>query len=133
MGKRIIVGENVEGLPISEAVQAGGFVFFSGLVAADSEGRVIPGGIVAETDHILHQVEATLSSIGASLSDVVKVNAVITNPEDFDGFNAAYRRHFHTKPPARITTCARLLIGARVELDFVAYVGDMNGETRSSS
>jgi 2-iminobutanoate/2-iminopropanoate deaminase len=124
MAKSIIVGENVEGLPISEAVQAGGFVFFSGLVAADNEGRVIPGGIVAETDHIIHQVESTLRSIGASLSDVVKVNAVITNPEDFDGFNSAYRKRFHTKPPARITTCAQLLIDARIELDLVAYIGD---------
>jgi 2-iminobutanoate/2-iminopropanoate deaminase len=124
MAKSIIVGENVEGLPISEAVQAGGFVFFSGLVAADNEGRVIPGGIVAETDHIIHQVESTLRSIGASLSDVVKVNAVITNPEDFDGFNFAYRKRFHTKPPARITTCAQLLIDARIELDLVAYIGD---------
>jgi 2-iminobutanoate/2-iminopropanoate deaminase len=124
MGKSIIVGENVEGLPISEAVQAGGFEFFSGLVAADTEGRIIPGGIVAETNHIIHQVETTLKSIGASLSDVVKVNAVITNPNDFDGFNSAYRKHFHTKPPARITTYAQLLIDARVELDLVAYVGD---------
>jgi enamine deaminase RidA (YjgF/YER057c/UK114 family) len=124
MGKTIIVGENVEGLPISEAVQAGGFVFFSGLVAADEEGRVIPGGIAAETDHILHQVQTTLRRIGASLADIVKVNAVITNPDDFDGFNSAYRKHFHTKPPARITTCAQLLINARVELDLVAYIGD---------
>ena len=125
MGKTIIVGETVEGLPISEVVQAGGFIFFSGLVAADAEGRVITGGIAAETDHIFRQVETTLQSIGASLSDVVKVNAVLTNPNDFDGFNATYRKHFHTKPPARITTCAQLLIDARVELDLVAYVGDL--------
>jgi 2-iminobutanoate/2-iminopropanoate deaminase len=125
MGKTIIVGENVEGLPISEAVQAGGFIFFSGLVAVDSEGRVIPGGIAAETDHIFRQVATTLTTIGASLSDVVKVNAILTNAEDFDGFNDSYRKHFHTKPPARITTCAQLLIDARVELDLIAYVGDL--------
>lgn len=123
MGKRIVVGENVEGLPISEAVQAGDFIFFSGLVAADEKGQVIAGGIGMETDHIFRQVEATLSRVGASLSDVVKVNAVLSNPDDFDGFNAAYREHFKAEPPARITTCAQLLIDARVELDLVVYVG----------
>src|SRR5687768_8945693 len=109
MGKTIVVGENVEGLPISEAVQAGGFIFFSGLVAADAEGRVIPGGIATEVDHIFRQVEIILKNIGASLMDVVKINAILTDPEDFDSFNVAYRKHFHTKPPARITTCAQLL------------------------
>lgn len=124
MGKTIVVGETVEGLPISEAVQAGGFIFFSGLVAADNEGRIIPGGIAVETDHIFLQVESTLKRIGASLSDVVKVNAVLTNATDFEGFNASYRKHFQTKPPARITIGAQLFIDARVELDLIAYVGD---------
>ena len=124
MGKTIVVGETVEGLPISEAVEAGGFVFFSGLVAANSEGQIIPGGIGAETDHILLQVQATLERIGARLSDVVKVNAVLTDARDFDGFNASYRKHFHAEPPARITIGAQLFIEARVELDVIAYVGD---------
>lgn len=123
MGKRIIVGENVEGLPISEAVEAGGFIFFSGLVAADSAGQIISGGIEAETKHIFEQVEKTLRGIGASLADVVKVGAILADPADFPGFNAAYRQHFKNEPPARITTCAQLLIDARIELDVIAYVG----------
>jgi enamine deaminase RidA (YjgF/YER057c/UK114 family) len=123
MSKTVIVGETIEGLPISEAVQAGDFIFFSGLVAADPSGQVIQGGIEAETTHILRQVEATLSRIGASLADVVKVNAVLTDPADFAGYNGAYRKHFQREPPARITTCAKLLIDARIELDLIAYVG----------
>jgi enamine deaminase RidA (YjgF/YER057c/UK114 family) len=123
MGKRILGGE-IEGLPISEAVEAGGFIFFSGLVAADVEGRVIAGGIEAETVHIFAQVSDILKKVGGSLADVVKVTAVLTEESDFEGFNAAFRRHFPLEPPARITTCAKLLIDAKVELDLIAYVGD---------
>ena len=124
MGKRIISGENVEGLPLSEAVQAGGFIFFSGLVAADSNGRVIQGGIESETTHIFQQVETVLQKVGGSMSDVVKVSAFLAHPDDFTGFNNAYRRVFPKEPPARITTCAQLLIDARIELDVVVHVED---------
>jgi 2-iminobutanoate/2-iminopropanoate deaminase len=54
----------------------------------------------------------------------VKVNVYLVEPEDFDCFNAAYRMHFPTAPPARISMCTRLTIDARLEIDLIAYVGD---------
>lgn len=125
MPKTIIAGGNVEGLPLSEAVSAGGFIFISGLVGCDADGRVTPGGVAAETSLIIDQVESLLHRAGASLEDIVKVNAYLAQVEDFDRFNAAYAQRFAGAPPARITTGSMLTIDARIEMDFTAYVGQL--------
>ena len=84
---------------------------------------MIDGGIEAETTHIFSGVEV-LSRSSAQVSPTwSKTNAVLASPEDFVAFNTAYRRHFRSEPPARITTCAQLLLDARVELDLIAYIG----------
>lgn len=124
MGKEIIGGGSVEGLPLSEAVRAGGFVFLSGLVAFGPDDKVVPGGIEAETRVVLDEAERLLTLAGATLDDVVKVNVYLTRPEDFDGFNRMYRVRFPRRPPARISMCVQLTIDARLELDMIAYIGD---------
>jgi 2-iminobutanoate/2-iminopropanoate deaminase len=124
LGKQIISAGGVEGLPLSEAVRAGGFVFLSGLVGFGHDGRIVPGGIAAETDAIFTEVRRLLGAAGATLDDVVKVNAYLTDAAEFDAFNAAYRVYFPQAPPARISMSVRLTIEARIELDLIAYVGD---------
>jgi len=124
MGKTIVKGSGTEGLPLSEVVVAGGFVFLSGLVAFDSEGKIVSGGIGTETRTIFLEIRRLLALAGAGLDDVVKVNVYLADPADFDAFNAEYRRHFGNAPPARISLSVKLTIDARVELDLIAYVGD---------
>jgi enamine deaminase RidA (YjgF/YER057c/UK114 family) len=126
MGKQIVGGPHPEGLPISEAVAAGGFIFLSGLVGCDADGNVVQGGIEAETTAVLDEAQRLLGLAGATLADVVKVNVYLTRPGDFDKFNAVYRRRFGSKPPARISMCVQLTIDAALELDLIAYVGDRN-------
>jgi 2-iminobutanoate/2-iminopropanoate deaminase len=123
MGKTIIGTSGVEGLPLSEAVVAGGFVFLSGLVGFGSDGRIVPGGIAAETDAIFAQVKHLLAQAGATLEDVVKVNVYLSDAGEFDVFNTVYRKYFAQAPPARISMSVRLTIDARVELDLIAFVG----------
>lgn len=124
MGKTIIAGGGAEGLPLSEAVLAGGFLFLSGLVGFGSDGRIVPGGIAAETDAIFVEVKRLLALAGATLNDIVKVNAYLTDAAEFDAFNSAYRVYFPHSPPARISMSVRLTIEARVELDLIAFVGE---------
>jgi len=124
MGKTIIGGAGLEGLPLSEAVLAGGFLFLSGLVGFGSDGRIVPGGIAAETDAIFAHVQRLLALAGGTLQDVVKVNAYLSNAAEFEAFNAAYRAYFREAPPARISMSVQLTIDARVELDLIAFIGD---------
>lgn len=121
MGIEVIAGENVEGLPISEAVVAGDFIFVSGMVGFDHDGAIVEGGVGEETRYILGELRSVLSRCKASLDDVVKVNAHLVNPDDFEEFNKVYAAEFSSHRPARITVCSGMTIGAKVEMDFVAY------------
>lgn len=123
MSKRIIGGANAENLPLSEIVRAGDFLFLSGLVGFGHDQRIVPGGIAAETDTILLEAQRLLALAGATLEDVVKVNVYLCEANEFDAFNATYRRHFPHAPPARVSLVVGLTIDARVELDMIAYVG----------
>jgi 2-iminobutanoate/2-iminopropanoate deaminase len=114
--------QNLEGLPLSDAVRFGDLLFVSGMVGMDDEGRVVEGGIVAETRQTFRNIAAVLAAAGATLKDVLKVNVILTRAEDFAAFNAAYREIFPTDPPARVSMVAGLTIDARVEVDVVAGV-----------
>lgn len=124
MVKHVISGSSTEGLPLSDAVRAGDFVFLSGLVGFGPDGRIVEGGIAAETDRIMADAADILKRASASLRDVVKVNVYLVDAADFAAFNAAYAKYFTEAPPARASVVARLTIAARVEIDFVAFTGD---------
>lgn len=110
-----------EGLPYSSYVRAGDFIYLSGLVAFDDDLEIVKGGIRAETDRILNVADGILRRAGSSLRDVVKVNVCLPDPEDFDDFNDSYKAHFPSNPPSRATICAGLTIGAKVEMEMIAY------------
>lgn len=122
MPKKTIAGANVEGLPLSEAILAGDFLFVSGMVGFEGDGSIVRGGVAAETDRIMEDLTGILKQAGASLADVVKTNVYLTDANDFSAFNEAYARYFPTEPPARIGVVVALTIEAKVELDFIAYI-----------
>lgn len=124
MGIKALGGANVEGLPLSEAIKAGDFIFVSGMVAYGEGENIVPGGVGAETDKIVEDLTALLAEAGASLANVVKTNVFLTDAADFDAFNSAYAKHFGPVPPARIAVVAPLTIDAKVEMDFTAYIGE---------
>lgn len=109
------------GVPLSPAVRAGDFVFVSGQVPVDTEGKIVSGGIKAETEQVMKNVEATLALAGCSLSDVVKTTVWLRHAEDFADFNEVYARFFSENPPARSTAESRLMIDIRVEIEAIAY------------
>jgi 2-iminobutanoate/2-iminopropanoate deaminase len=124
MAKHVVPGTGVEGLPISDAVRAGDFVFLSGLVGFGPDGTIVDGGIVSETDRIMADAADILKRAKATLRDVVKVTVYLADAADFAAFNEAYARYFENVPPARITVVVSLTIVARIEMDFIAYTGE---------
>jgi len=109
------------GVPLSPAVRAGDFVYVSGQVPAGPDGRVVEGGIEAETRQVLENVRSVLELAGCTLDDVVKTTAWLRDREDFAAFNEAYREFFRTNPPARSTAESRLMIDIAVEIEAIAY------------
>ena len=107
--------------PFSQAVQTDGLLFLSGQVAQDPvTGKVVEGGIVAETERVLQNLSAVLRAAGKSLDDVVRAGVFLTNMSDFAAMNGIYAKYFRQPYPARTTIGAAMLPrGACVEIDLV--------------
>ena len=108
--------------PFSPAVRAGGLLFLSGQVGLEpTGGKLVEGGVVAQTEQIFRNISAVLEADGKSLANVVKANVYLTDMQDFAVMNAVYARHFEAPYPARTTIqAARLPLGAVVEIEIVA-------------
>ena len=108
--------------PYSQAVRSGGFLFCSGQIPIDpATGKMVEGGIEAQTERVLRNLEAVLSGGGSTLESVVKTTVYLTDLADFPAMNAVYAKFFRQDPPARATVqVAKLPAGARVEIDAVA-------------
>ncbi len=108
--------------PYSQAVSSGGFLFCSGQIPLDpATGKMVEGGIEAQTERVLKNLEAVLSAGGSTLATVVKTTVYLADLADFPAMNAVYGKFFRQDPPARATVqVAKLPAGAKVEIDAVA-------------
>ncbi|TDH61804.1 RidA family protein [Dankookia rubra] len=100
-----VISETIRrtGVPLSPVVRANGFVFVSGLPGIDlATGRIVQGGIEAQTEASLAAVKHALEAAGSSLEKAVKVTIYASNSAWFAKINAIYARYFGGKaPPAR--------------------------------
>jgi 2-iminobutanoate/2-iminopropanoate deaminase len=112
------------GGPYSQGIRAGDFVFVAGQVGKDpATGQLVGDTIEAQTTQTLENLKAILEAAGASLADVVKVSAHLTDLSLFDRFNKVYVNYFPDPKPVR-TTVGSQLLGFLVEVDAIAYVGE---------
>jgi 2-iminobutanoate/2-iminopropanoate deaminase len=108
----------------SGAIVAGDYVFLSGTTGRGADGKIVEGGIKAETKQVMENVKAMLEKAGVSMRHVVKVTVFIKNAEDFRGMNEIYLSYFPTEPPARTTVVASFVAKeANVEIEMIAYRG----------
>ena len=107
--------------PFSQAIKVDGFIYFSGQVGQDpATGKIVAGGIAAETERIFQNLSAVLTAAGRSFDDVVRVGVFLTNMGDYGVMNGIYARHFQPPFPARTAIgAAALPLGACVEMDLV--------------
>jgi 2-iminobutanoate/2-iminopropanoate deaminase len=107
--------------PFSQAIEVGGFLYFSGQVAQDpATGRVVEGGIGAETERVFQNLSAVLKAAGKSFDDVARAGVFLTSMSDFVAMNGIYAKYFSQPFPARTTIAvAALPLGACVEIDLV--------------
>jgi reactive intermediate/imine deaminase len=113
-------GSGGQQLPFCQATIANGFVFVSGQVAMGEDGEIIPGGIVAQTHHCIQSIRAILERAGCTLKDVVKANAWLDDPRDFQAFNRVYASYFQDALPARASVRSSLMVDAKVEIEVIA-------------
>jgi 2-iminobutanoate/2-iminopropanoate deaminase len=108
--------------PFSQAIEADGLLYLSGQVGQDpTTGKLVPGGVVAETEQVFLNAAAVLRAADMGFDDVISVRVFLTHMEDYRAMNAIYARHFTEPFPARTAIgAAALPLGACVEIDMVA-------------
>ena len=107
----------------SQGLRAGDFVFGSGQGPLDPQtGKIVGETIEEQTERVLENIKAILAAGGASMADVVKVTAHLSDLALFERYNKVYARYFPDPKPTR-TTVGSQLLGILVEIDAIAYVG----------
>src|SRR6185437_2671940 len=107
--------------PFSQAIEVGGFIYVSGQVGQDpATGKVVEGGIEAETERAFKNLSAVAKAGEKSFNNVAWARVFLTNMSDYVVMNGIYAKYFSPPFPARTAIgVAALPLGARVEIDLV--------------
>lgn len=110
------------GLPFSEAVRVGNTLYLSGQIGIlPRTTTLITGGIKAESQQTLQNIQATLETHGYQMSDLVKCTVMLADIKEWAAFNDVYKTFFTTHFPARSALGVNgLAYGARVEVECLA-------------
>ena len=108
----------------SQGLRAGDFIFVSGQGPLDpATGQIIGDTVEEQTARVLENIKAILEAGGATMADVVKVTAHLSDLALFERYNKVYSTYFPDPKPTR-TTVGSQLLGILVEIDAIAYVGE---------
>lgn len=110
--------------PYSQAVIAGDFVFLAGQIGLDPKtGNLVEGGVEAQTEQVMKNLEAVLRASKSDFDNVVKATIFLADINDFAKVNEIYAKKFRAPFPARSTVqAAKLPRDARIEIELTAIV-----------
>jgi len=107
--------------PYTPVVRAGDWIIVSGQLGI-ADGALVAGGVAAQTVQAVHNLEAQLATMGATLGDIAKTLCFLTDMDTYATFNEAYVAGFEQARPARSTIgVASLPFGGAVEIEAWAY------------
>jgi len=124
MRKEVVAppGVDASALPFSPGLKFGNLLFLSGNVGSDpTTGKIVEGGIKAQTRQTLENLKAIVEAAGSSLDKALKAGVFLTDMEDFAGMNEVFRSYFPSEPPTRSTVEISALAApdAVVEIDLI--------------
>lgn len=108
--------------PYSPAVIVGDFVFLSGQIPIDRDGKVSQGDIAEQAHQVFQNIRFLLEKAGSSLSKVIKTTVYLADMADFGKVNEIYATYFGPDFPAR--TCiqaAKLPFDVKIEVEVIAH------------
>ncbi|MEU1663930.1 RidA family protein [Streptomyces sparsogenes] len=121
---RTLAGPSLpSGFPFSLAAKAAGTCFISGMPALDSDGTFVAGTFREEADRAWGNIVAIAEAAGHTLDDIVFVQVVLADINDYAEVNDWWRAQFPEvdRSPARFTFQAGALpFGAKIEIQAVA-------------
>lgn len=113
--------EKKQSAPFSDAVEVGNLFFLAGQIGMDHTTRtLVPGGIKAETEQTIKNIEAVLKHHGMELDRVVKCTVILSTMDNFAAFNEVYSQYFTNKPARTTFAASGLAANANIEIEVVA-------------
>ncbi len=113
-----------ETIGYSRAVVHENWVFVSGTTGFDYSNMTISDDIVTQTDQCLRNIAAALEQAGSSLTDVVRVNYVVPNADEFPLCWPTLRQYFGEVRPAAMMISAGLADPRmKIEIEVTAIKG----------
>ena len=112
--------------PYSQAIESKGLLFCSGQLGIDpATGKLIAEDTASQTVQIMKNIKALLNARNIDLNDIVKTTIFLVSMDDFKNVNEIYASHLGIHKPARSTVqVAKLPLGAMVEIECIAELGD---------
>jgi 2-iminobutanoate/2-iminopropanoate deaminase len=112
---------NAKGLPFSDGIVAGNTLYIAGQEGSDDSGKLVAGGITAETKAALENIQKVIKAAGFDLKDIVSVTVYLADIHEFGDMNKVYKTFLPDPKPARATIQAAALVNdARIEVSAVA-------------
>ena len=111
---------------IAHGVRVGNTVYVSGQIAFDPQGNVVGrDDMEAQTRQVFENIRAVLAEAGATMEDVVKITAFITDMSRYADYAGARAAAFPNNVPASATVATPTLVNddLLVEVEAVAEIG----------
>jgi len=99
----------------------GDLLYLSGNIGDGADGKLVSGGIQAETRQAMENIKEVLAKHGLTMNNVVKCLVMMADMNEWKAMNEVYVTYFPEHLPARSAFGATALaMGARMEIECIA-------------
>ena len=109
----------------SQAVRIGSFLFVSGQLPIDRDGKVVRGTVAEEAAQALENIRAIVEAADGTIADIVQCTVYISDIAHWAEINGIYGAFFSEAPvlPARaVVPVKEMHFGAHIEIQAIAFL-----------
>ena len=109
------------GIPLSQAIEANGFIFISGQIPLDENDNMVEGDIKTKTVQVLKNIEKVLSEADLTFKNVVRMEVYLPDISNLTAVNEAYEMYLeHPLPTRHAIGVQELPLKADIEITAIA-------------
>jgi len=106
----------------SQAILANGFLFISGQIPLDPKNMELVKGIDNQIEMVFKNINEILKEANMDFSNIIKLNILLDNLENFEKVNQIMSNLFEEPYPARAAyEVSKLPKNSSVEIETIAY------------